>query len=91
MATSTSNTWPRTISRGPFKGRRFESNGAYMKALAELKAAPGSKNGKAIPGDDQYFEFKLVTGRLEMTVTGDPRNGDDVDAVVNILAQYGSG
>jgi hypothetical protein len=90
MTTAKSNVWPRVISRGPLKGRRFDNMGAYMKALNAIKEAPGSKNGKVVPGDDQYFEFKLVQGRLEMTITGDPRIDADVDAVLNILANYGS-
>lgn len=78
-------TWPRTITRGPLKGRVFVSQAEYQKEITRLKNHPSSINV-----DDYYFEFTLVKGSVKFTVIGDPRKGDDVDQVLDILAKYGS-
>jgi len=61
-----------------------------MQALNEVKDAPGSKNGKAVPGDDYYFELIVVRGRMKLEVTGDPRSSADIDALLEVLGTFGT-
>lgn len=90
MAASATGPWPRVIKRGPLKGKSFGSQWEYMKALNDMKHAPGSKDGKAVPGTDYYYELTLVKGPLRLTVTGDPRKEEDIDTLLGVLGQFGT-
>jgi hypothetical protein len=83
-------TFPRTMKRGAFRGRRFETNAEYQMALNELKRQNDSTTTmpKPVISDDYHFILQMKAGSLEMTFSGDPRRPADVDQLVDILAAY---
>lgn len=82
--------FPRTMKRGAFKGRYFETSADYQAAWAELKRERDSHTEMPKPSisDDYHFILQMKAGSLEMTFSGDPRRPADVDQLVDILASY---
>jgi len=89
-----SMAFPRTMKRGVFAGRHFESLAEYQRALGEVRRTQrkrGSRSTPVISGDDYRFTLRLTAGSLEFSVTGDPRRPEDIDRMLEALAAFGSG
>lgn len=83
--------FPRTISRGPLKGRTFETWGAYSKALNSLREARDEVGAPALPGPESVFEVFVKSGTFEMKMTGDPRDRAQVKQAGSMLASLTDG
>lgn len=92
MATPTSDTFPRTMQKGAFAGRHFETKNEYQKAIRDLNKVRGKRGGRVpvVGGDESKFTLKLISGTLEVTITGDPRRPEDIDKMLDSLAAFGT-
>lgn len=86
---SFANRFPRTMTKGMFRGRHFNDINEYQRAVREAQQAPG-KARRVVQGPDHTFTLVLVDGTVRMEVTGDPRNPSDVDKALDALAQFGT-
>ena len=87
-------TFPRTMAKGIFKGRHFESQKEYQKAVAEVRKTQrkrGQRTTPVVSGDEFRFTLRIVAGSLEFSITGDPRRPEDIDRMLEALSAFGSG
>jgi hypothetical protein len=77
-------TYPRTMTRGPLKGRTFESAADHRKAKAAA-AKRTTRKTPVVKGGAEQFTLVVVSGSAEVRVLGDPRSPADVDLAVRVL------
>lgn len=81
--------FPRTMNRGILKGRHFDNINEYQQALRYVrKGAPRAR--AVVAGDQHVFKLTVISGSLEVALTGDPRRTEDVDKALDMLAEFGS-
>jgi hypothetical protein len=78
-------TYPRTMTRGPLKGRTFKDAAAHRKAKAAAAKKGARRRVPVLKGGAERFTLDVVSGSAEVVVTGDPRSPADVDLAVAVL------
>lgn len=78
------NHFPRVISRGPLRGRKFDTQSEYTAAIQE------HHRKRHLKEDAYKFTLRLVFGSLEVEIVGDPRKPEDVDRVLTLFGEYGA-
>lgn len=76
-------TFPRTMTKGRFKGQRFATVSEYQ---AAIKA---SKVEKPVLDEQWRFHLRVTAGTLDIEISGDPRKPEDVDKLLDLLGRFG--